>query len=119
MRIALSVLAFLAVLIQPLLRGQTTVRLLRPGTFLIEPPRILPTEQWFGLHRAASGWSLIRVTPKITAAQSVCGDRATLISVDGSYDVLILLTGIRNLSVGPVTPAIDRPRFVYPGEVID
>jgi hypothetical protein len=119
MRIALSVFAFLAVLIQPSLRGQPSVRLLRPGTFLVEPPQILPTEQWFGLHRTASGWSLTRVAPKITAAQPVCGDRATLISVDGSNDMLILLTGVRNLSEGPVTAAIDRPRFVYPGEVID
>src|SRR5687767_13674649 len=95
-RIPLHVLTCLAVLIQPSLLGQTSVRLLRPGTFLIEPPRIIPTEQWFGLHRTASGWSLIPLAPKITAAQPVCGDRATLISVDGSNDVLILLTGIRN-----------------------
>lgn len=119
MRIILSVLAFLAVLIQPSVHSQASVRLLRPGTFLIEQPRILPVEQWFGLHRTASGWSLIRVAPKITTAQHVCRDHATQISVDGSNDVLILLTGVRNLFEGPVTAAIDRPRFVYPGEAID
>ena len=119
MRNVLGVLAWLAVLIQPSVHGQPSVRLLRSGTFLIEPPRILPTEQWFGLHRTASGWSLIRVAPKITAAQPICGDHATLISLDDSNDVLILLAGVRNLSEGPVTAAIDRRRFVYPGEAID
>ena len=119
MRTVTSVLASLAVFIQPSVHGQPSVRLLRPGTFQIEPPRVLPSEQWFGLRQAASGWSLIRVAPKITAAQPICGNRATLISVDGSNDVLILLTGVSNLSDGPVTSAIDRPRFVYPGEVID
>ncbi len=86
MRIIPSLLAFLAVLIQPSVHGQPSVRLLRPGTFLIEAPRILPTEQG-GLRRAASGWSLIRVAPKFAAAQPICGDRATLISVDGSGDI--------------------------------
>ena len=119
MRIALNLLVFIAVFLQPPVGGQPGVRLLRPGTFLIEPPRILPMEQWFGLHQTASGWSLIRIAPKITAAQPICGDRATLISVDGSDDVLILLTGVPNLSVGPVTAAIERSRFLYPGEVID
>jgi hypothetical protein len=119
MRTVLSLLTCLAVFLQPSVHGQPIVRLLRPGTFLIEPPRILPSEQWFGLRRAASGWSLIRLAPKITAAQPICGDRATLISVDGANDVLILLTGVSNLSEGAVTSAIDRPRFVYPGEVID
>ena len=115
----LSVFVFLAVFVQPSVRGQSSVRLLRPGTFLIEPPQILPTEQWFGLHRAASGWSLIRVAPKIAPGEHVCRERATLISVDGSNELLILLTGVRNLSEGPVTSAIDAPRFVYPGEAID
>jgi hypothetical protein len=119
MRIALSVLACLAVLIQPSAHGQPSVRLLRPGTFLIEAPRILATEQWFGLRQAASGWSLIRVAPKITPGEHVCREHATLISVDGSNDLLILLTGVRNVSEGPVTAAIDRPRFLYPGEAID
>ena len=119
LRLTASVVAFLAVSIQVSVLGQTGVRLLRPGTFLIEQPRILPTEQWFGLHRAASGWSLIRVTPKVALGDHVCREHATLISVDDSNGALILLTGVRNLSEGPVTSAIDSPRFVYPGEAID
>ena len=116
--LAAGALAFLAFFVQRSVHGQSSVRLLRPGTFLIEPPRVLPTEQWFGLRRAADGWSLIRVAPKITLTPPICGDHATVISVDASNDVLILLTGVPNLSDGPIVAAINGPRFVYPGEQI-
>jgi hypothetical protein len=91
MRLGFVVLACLAVFIPASLESQSTVRLLRPGTFLIEQPRILPTEQWFGLRRAGDKWALISVAPKIAPARPICGDRATQISVDGGTDVLILL----------------------------
>lgn len=119
MRRSFVVLSCLAVFIQASPESQSRVRLLRPGTFLMEPPRVLPTEQWFGLRRAGDKWDLVRVAPKIAPARAVCGDRATQISVDGVEDVLILLTGVRNLSEGPVGAAIHRPRLLHPGEALD
>jgi hypothetical protein len=94
------------------------VRLLRPGTFLIAPPRILPNEQWFGLRHVGDQWTLIRVGPKITPAQPICGDHATEVSAGVDGDLLFLISGVPHMAEGPVMTAVQGPRFLHPGEAV-
>lgn len=95
------------------------VRLLRTGTFLIAPPRVPATEQWFGLQRTGDKWALIKVKPSIEPAKPICGDQAAEISVVNGSDVPILLTGLKRLSEGPVTSVVNNPRVLYPGERLE
>jgi len=98
--------------------AQSRVRLLRPGTFLIAPPRILPNEQWFGLRHASDQWTLIRVRPKIAPAQPICGDYATDISGGDVSDLLFLISGVPKMAEAPVMTAVQVPRFLHPGEAV-
>lgn len=98
--------------------AQSRVRLLRPGTFLIAPPRILPNEQWFGLRHVGDQWTLIRVGPKITPAQPICGDHATDISAGDVGGLLFLISGVPNMAEAPVMTAVQGPRFLHPGEAV-
>ena len=95
------------------------MRLLRPGTHLIRPPRLHSDEQWFGLQHSGERWQLVKVVPKIVPARAICGDYATQISVDGIDGLLFLVSGVPNLSAGPVAATIDKPRFLYPGEAVE
>jgi hypothetical protein len=128
----LSLTCVLAVFTTAPVMSQQNVRLLRPGRFLIDPPRIEPTEQWFGLRRIGDGWALVRINPKVAAvgpSREICGDRATDISVDidgirqpialdGTGDLLFLVSGIQNLSERPITTTVSGPRFLYPGQEV-
>lgn len=112
----LSLIAGVAVFIQA---SPEPVRLLRTGTFLIAPPRVAATEQWFALQRTGDKWALIRVKPRIEPAKPICGDQAAEISVGNGSDVPILLTGLKSLSEGPVTSVVNNPRVLYPGERLE
>jgi len=113
------VLLLLGVAAQVFVHAQGQVRLLRPGTFLIDPPRLQASEQWYALHRAGDRRNLSRVVPTVRAAPPICGDRATQVSLAGVDGVLFLITGLQKLSEGPVVTTIAEPRFLYPGEEID
>jgi hypothetical protein len=101
-----------------LVTAQSKVRLLRLGTFLIAPPQILPSEQWFGLRHVGNQWTLIRVRPKITPAQPICGDLAIDISAGDVGDLLFLVSGVPHMAEAPVMTAVQGPRFLYPGEAV-
>jgi hypothetical protein len=95
---------------------QSKIRMLRPGTFMIAAPTLRSSEQWFALGRRGDAWELIKVVPKIIADKTVCSDQATRIVVDSTADVLFIISGIPNLSPGPITTVIGTPRFLYPGQ---
>ena len=99
--------------------SQGNVRLLRPGTHLIKPPPLQSGQQWFGLQHSGERWELVKVVPKIVPARAICGDYATQIAVDGIDGLLFLVSGVPNLSAGPVAATIDKPRFLYPGEAVE
>jgi hypothetical protein len=98
--------------------SQARVRLLRPGTFFIDPPPIRRSEQWLGLRRAENGWELVPVLPRVSVKEPTVGDRASRITVDVPGEVLFLISGVRGLTPGPVATAVGAPRFLYPGESV-
>lgn len=113
-------LCVLAVALPISVGSQPNVCLLRPGTFLIDAPRVQASEQWFGVRQTRNAWDLVRVSPRIAPSDKpTCGDRATRITVDAVGEVLFLISGVRNLSPGPITTAIASPRLLYPGESVD
>jgi len=129
----LSLTCVLAVFMTVPVMSQQNVRLLRPGRFLIDPPRIELTEQWFGLQHIGDEWALVRINPKVAAvgpSREICGDRATDISVDidgirqpialdGTGGLLFLVSGIQGLSERPITTTLSGPRFLYPGQEVN
>ena len=117
--LGITVVACVLVLAQPAVPAQTGARLLRPGTFGIEPPFVAPTEEWLGLRERKGEWEVVRVVPQTKAGERVCGKPATQIIAEGEGRFIILFTGVENVSQGPVTTAVQAPRTIYPGEQID
>ena len=112
------VIVLAAVIVEPVL-SQANVRILRTGVYLIEPPRFLPDERWFGLLTGnPDGWTLRRVSPRAVSVKAICGDQAAEISADVD-GVLFLVNGVRGLSEGSIVTTIPAPRVLYPGEWVD
>jgi hypothetical protein len=116
--LAIIVSLLVAVVAPITVSSQATVRLLWLGTHLIKPPLLQSHQQWFGLRHSGERWTLVKVAPQISSAKAICGDNATQISVDGVDGLLFLVSGVRNLSEGPVITTIDKPRFLFPGEAV-
>lgn len=98
--------------------AQSKVRLLRTGTFAIAPPRILPNERWFGLQHVADQWTLTRSDPKIRPAKPLCDGHAVEISTGDLAGVMFLISGVNNMTEGPVTTTVQAPRVLLPGETL-
>jgi hypothetical protein len=96
----------------------STVRLLRAGTFLIQPPKIVADEQWFGVFGSGSSWNLLPVKVASEPAQPTCGSRAARISTNRSEQPLFLVSGIPGLAAGLIPTAVGERQVLYPGQFV-
>lgn len=118
MRRLVSCLVTLVLSCPNVVLSESPVRLLQTGSFLIEPPKLLPNEEWFGLQQIGNEFTLIRVKPGVAPETPICGSHGTRISVAGSGDYLFLVSGVTKLTEGPIRTTVSEARFLYPGEQV-